>query len=415
MTPVDIATMVTTDISDPDEAATWVAVILAESGGNPVAVNLVDEDPTSRAYLSTDNGLLQINSFWHGANIPVHEANRPELAWAYARKIAGTPSNWAPWNVYRSGAYKAHLATAQAAVLEVLGPNEPKGEPVTDTITYGPRVNVHADRIGADRSGQSPLVKYLVLHTSEQSGAEDPQDAEDLAKYLQSPGDRPGSNGNYGSSYHGITDTDRVLPCVRDTFVAYAAGGGNKDGLHLCLPVKAGQTREQWLDATSRPYIMQAALWIVDKSKRYGIPIRRISIEQLKGGSWGYCDHNTVSKAFGKSTHTDCGPTFPWDVLESDIARLTADESAEAKPDPIKPPTTTPDPEEPDMAPRFFKTPASKTATWVTTDNVTAVRVTGPQLVAIGIPKVETITATEAAKFAYVGSLDHDVIGLTIS
>lgn len=184
--------------------------------------------------------------------------------------------------------------------------------------SYGPRVPVHPDRIGSHRTNE---VRYLVLHTSEQSGAEDPNDAEDLAKFLTSPGDRTtSSGGRYGSSYHGITDTDRVLPCVADDFVAYAASGGNRDGLHLCLPVKAGQTRAQWLDATSRPYIRIAAWWIVDKARAHRLPLVRISPAELAAGRLGYCDHGTVSKAFGLSTHTDVGPNFPWDVLAADIA-----------------------------------------------------------------------------------------------
>lgn len=193
------------------------------------------------------------------------------------------------------------------------------------TAVYGPRVNVHPDRMGANRANQIPLIRYLILHTSEQSGAEDPDDAEDLARYLESPGDRPSSSkpsGRYGSSYHGITDTDRVLPAVPDTVVAFAAGGGNRYGLHLCLPVKAGQTRAQWLDVTSRPYIAQAARWIVDNATRHRIPLVKITASQMAAGSWGYADHATVSRAFAKSDHTDVGVHFPWDVLKADIDYL---------------------------------------------------------------------------------------------
>lgn len=208
------------------------------------------------------------------------------------------------------------------------------------TANYGPRVDVHPDRQGSDRSDATgAMVRNIVLHTSEQSGLEDPNDAEDLARYLESPGDRPSSSkpsGRYGSSYHAITDTARILPCVVDHVVAYAAAGGNRYGLHICLPVKARQSRAEWLDAGSRPYIAQAAAYIVDKSHRYGIPIRRITADQLRNGSWGYCDHATVSAAFGRSTHTDCGAHFPWDVLADDIAALL--EPPDPEPDPVDPP-----------------------------------------------------------------------------
>lgn len=198
---------------------------------------------------------------------------------------------------------------------------------------YAQRITVHPDRYGADRSAQSPMVKWLILHTSEQSGVEDELDAENLASYLTTPGDRPSSSGGrYGASYHAITDTDRIIPCTEDHRVAYAAGGANKYGLHLCLPVRirprsssdtaANTSRERWLDDGSRPYIRQAAEWIVDKAALYGIPLRRITPEQMAAGSWGYCDHWTATSAFGKSTHTDVGPDFPWDVLAHRIAEL---------------------------------------------------------------------------------------------
>jgi hypothetical protein len=200
------------------------------------------------------------------------------------------------------------------------------------TITYAPRVTVHPDRYGANRSAQKPMVKWLILHTSEQSGAEDVNDAEDLAAFMRRPGDRPGSSGPFGASYHGVTDTNRIIPCTEDHLVAYAAGGANQYGLHLCIPVRinprnlgdldANYTRDQWLDAGSRPYIRQAAEWIVDKARAHNIPLHRITELEMAAGRSGFCDHWTASKAFKKSDHTDVGLAFPWDVLWSDIIAI---------------------------------------------------------------------------------------------
>jgi hypothetical protein len=46
-----------------------------------------------------------------------------------------------------------------------------------------------------------------------------------------------------------------------------------------------------------------------------------------------------VSLAFKKSTHTDVGPNFPWDILFNDINELLA-----PKPDPVPPIPTNPNP-----------------------------------------------------------------------
>ena len=136
LTPAEIAALVVERVDDIDEAATWVAVILAESGGDPVAYNLVDHNPESVAYLSLDLGLFQINTYWHGSRITVEQSHRPADAWEYAWELAGGdrhPPDWSPWVAYLNGAYlgeqiiefdvghvveQARLDTAYQAVLD---------------------------------------------------------------------------------------------------------------------------------------------------------------------------------------------------------------------------------------------------------------------------------------------------------
>lgn len=217
------------------------------------------------------------------------------------------------------------------------------------TITYAPRVTVHPDRYGADRSQQVPMIRGVIIHTSEQSGKEDPDDAEDLGAYMTTPGDRPSPSRPgqfFGASYHAVTDTHQVIPCTLDTRVAYAAGGANRHWLHICIPVRirprsatdtvANQTRAQWLDPGSRPYIRQVAEYIVDRCTRYRVPIRRIAPEQMAAGAWGYADHWTASRAFAKSNHTDVGDAFPWDVLEADIAKILETQTPPKEEDPME-------------------------------------------------------------------------------
>jgi len=185
--------------------------------------------------------------------------------------------------------------------------------------TYAPRVYVHPDRYGARKTaGPNTLI---VLHTSE--GGESEGAAENLASFLGRPGDRPNSSGGrFGSSYHAILDTDQILPAVPYDTVSYSAGGGNSQGIHGCFPGKAGQTREQWFDEVSRAMIRQAAAWMRDVAAEQGIPLRRLTVAQVAAGERGYCDHHDVSRAFRKSTHTDVGVGFPWDILASDIDAL---------------------------------------------------------------------------------------------
>ena len=184
---------------------------------------------------------------------------------------------------------------------------------------------VHPDRYGVVKTVPN---LWAILHTSE--GGESTGSAEALCDFMRSPGDRikRDANGNitqqYGSSYHVVFDTDRVIPAVPYNTVSYSAGGGNAHGIHGCFPGKAAQTRAQWLDENSRAMIRQAAAWLVDIADQFAIPIdRKMPAYEMLAGDKGLGDHYTVTVAFAKSDHTDVGSGFPWDVLFADIAALT--------------------------------------------------------------------------------------------
>lgn len=175
--------------------------------------------------------------------------------------------------------------------------------------TYAPRIIVHPDRHGA-RKTQGPNL-WLVLHTSE--GGETPTSAENLCRYMEAPGDRVGPSGPYGSSYQAVFDTDCIRPAVPNDVVSYSAGGGNARGVHGCFPGRASQTREQWLDENTRPMIIRAAEWAIDQSIAENIPLRRLTVAEVRAYKAGVCDHHDISLAFGQSDHTDVGEQFPWD------------------------------------------------------------------------------------------------------
>lgn len=246
---------------------------------------------------------------------------------------------------------------------------------------YGPRCNVHPDRTGNTRTGPYRL---LVVHTSE--GSEGPSSAENLCSFMTLPGDRvdPTDGSKYGASYHYVTDTDQVLPATPDNVVAYAAAGANNDGIHICIPGKAGQTRDQWLDTISRDYIRQLAAVMVDKGRVHAIPLRLLTVPQIVAGQTGYCGHVDISRAYHRSDHTDPGPSFPWDVLSNDIAALT---------------------EEPPVTVRYFNLNNDKPNTlWATSDGLVAVRLEGEQVTArTDIPAIiPVLTEAEGRKYVYL-------------
>jgi hypothetical protein len=178
---------------------------------------------------------------------------------------------------------------------------------------YAPRVRVHDTRHGPIKTSGPNL--WIVIHTSE--GAELTGSAEQLGLFMGTPATKTNV-----ASYQEVFDTDQVIPAVPHNVVSYAAAGGNAQGIHGCFPGKAGQTREQWLDLNSRAMIRQCAAWCIDVSREQNIPLTRIYSGDLIAGRRGICDHHQVSLAFKRSTHTDVGPGFPWDVLFSDIEEL---------------------------------------------------------------------------------------------
>lgn len=207
---------------------------------------------------------------------------------------------------------------------------------------YASRVYVHPDRFGSAKTNGPNL--WDILHTSE--GQETTTSAEGLAAYMGRPGDRTTSTGSrYGSSYNVVFDTDQIIPAVPYNIVSFSASGANAQGVHGCFPGRANQTREQWLDPTSRAMILQAAAWLLDIEAQLTIPPVRITPVQMRENRRGLGDHLTVTQAFGKTNHTDVGPYFPWDVLYADIQALRGN-----------PPPPPPDPD-PNPLPPFQGVP----------------------------------------------------------
>ncbi len=88
--------------------AMCIAIIMAESGGRPNAVN----DKNSNG--STDRGLFQINSI-HRALIDVPAVFDPLKNAQAALSISSNGTKWTPWSTYNNGAYQKFMPQAQNA------------------------------------------------------------------------------------------------------------------------------------------------------------------------------------------------------------------------------------------------------------------------------------------------------------
>ena len=111
----------------------------------------------------------------------------------------------------------------------------------------------------------------------------------------------------------------KYYQCVSALDVAYGAGNyqQNRRAIQIELPGYAGRAYD--------PAVLDyAARFLGWASKEYGIPLRKLSLSDLRTipDASGVCGHEDIpnpdnpSQGGGQDGHTDPGPTFPWgDVL----------------------------------------------------------------------------------------------------
>jgi N-acetyl-anhydromuramyl-L-alanine amidase AmpD len=164
---------------------------------------------------------------------------------------------------------------------------------------------IQAENYTTGRPDGPPIL--VVMHTME--AHELPTTAESTARYFANPPD--GRN----VSAHYCCDNDSMVQCVLLKDSAWTAGSryANNRGINVELAGFASQTAAQWADPFSVAMLQRAAPIIRADCAKYGIPIRRLTVPQLKAGLSGITSHNDCRLAFGGTTHTDPGPNFPWD------------------------------------------------------------------------------------------------------
>jgi N-acetyl-anhydromuramyl-L-alanine amidase AmpD len=171
-----------------------------------------------------------------------------------------------------------------------------------------PELNfVQAAGYSKGRPDGPPL--WIVIHDMEAGESSDR--AESTAVYFAS-----GAGGRQVSSHY-CADNNSIIQCVKLADVAWTVGNrpGNNRGINWELAGFARQTRAEWLDPFGRAMLGRMAPYVVADAAKYGIPIRRCTVDDLKAFRPGITSHNDLRLAFGVTTHTDPGPNFPWDVF----------------------------------------------------------------------------------------------------
>lgn len=145
-------------------------------------------------------------------------------------------------------------------------------------------------------------VVWLAVHTTEGI-----MRAVDLRAWTAWPG-----------SSHASSDETGVLLTPAEGFVSYdlmawTLRNANPYSENIEQCGWAAWTRAEWL---ARPLLLDAtARWLADRSRARGIPLRRLTDDEIRRRVPGVLGHGDYSRATGDGTHSDPGPNYPWDVV----------------------------------------------------------------------------------------------------
>lgn len=173
-------------------------------------------------------------------------------------------------------------------------------------------------------------VQLIVIHTTE--GHERATSAEDGAAYDARRTD--------GTSTHYFHDQNSTVQCVRTNDQAHTARRqGNRRGIQHELCGRAGQSDAQWDDAASNGTLRRAARQAARDARKWNIPVRHLTVAQVRNGYKGFCGHYDITRAFPEDggTHTDPGPNFPWteflNLVRAELAPPPEEENPVTQPD----------------------------------------------------------------------------------
>lgn len=145
----------------------------------------------------------------------------------------------------------------------------------------------------------------VCVHTME--APEGPATAENVASWFA------GANAPKASAHYNV-DADSIVQSVLEKDVAWHAGPANGWSIGIEHAGYAKQTAIEWEDLYSTAMLELSAELVGGICRRYDIPVRKLSAEDLRAGERrGIFGHVDVTNGLtGGKGHWDPGPNFPW-------------------------------------------------------------------------------------------------------
>jgi hypothetical protein len=115
-------------------------------------------------------------------------------------------------------------------------------------------------------------------------------------------------------------DDHECYRALGNEVIPWGAPGASTNGFHVEHAGSARRQRDQWLQHEAT--IRRGAFKVAVHAKKFGVPIRLLSADDLRRGRGGIVTHVTVSEVF-HGDHTDPGPGFPLDVFMAFVEEFT--------------------------------------------------------------------------------------------
>lgn len=170
--------------------------------------------------------------------------------------------------------------------------------------------------------GDNKPIERIVIHST--VSACEPGGARQIAAYFRSA--------SAGGSAHYVVDPDEVVQAAWDSVICWhAPPNAHSLGIEMCdnpgpLPNdkpgtarwRAAKRSWRWVQPNQRAMLRRTARLAAQLALAYGVPVRFLTVADLKAGHHGITTHANVSLAFGQSTHWDPGfwpqRRFMWHV-----------------------------------------------------------------------------------------------------
>jgi hypothetical protein len=112
-----------------------------------------------------------------------------------------------------------------------------------------------------------------------------------------------------------MTDPGETVETCPENVVGYHCGNGNQFGIGFEVTGYAAWTLEQWTTGDAWAALRLDAKRIAESATRLGIPLRWLSLNQIRNGERGVCTHADITLTKGGTTHTDPGRGFPFEAF----------------------------------------------------------------------------------------------------